>query len=696
MRTDPAGLQQWRDQAATAFQQGRPAEAEQVCDRILAAAPDDDLGHTLMGLIRHGEGRQEEARTHFARALAARPDDALLHFNRGNSFFASGCLAEALADYDRSVALAPGFAPGWNNRGNALAALGRLPEAIVAYGRVLALDPAALPVRRNRADLYWQMHRFREALADYDAILRHDPTPADAWKNRGDLLRALGRIEAALASYREATARDPGHAEAWLQWGSVLWLESGGLQEAREKVERAVALNPELPYAQGFLAHLKAQACDWSDLAAQAARLDAGVRAGKPVVEPFAYLAVSSSPADLAACAGIFVRDRYPAGMPVARPPRGARDRIRLGYLSGEFQEQATAHLTAGLYEHHDRDRFEVVAFDNGPGDDSALRRRLLAAFDRHVDITALSDGAAAARIAAEGIDILVSLNGLFGRHRTSVFALRPAPLQVNYLGFPGTMNAAYMDYLIADRTVIPQDEARFYREAVVWLPHSYQINDDRRAVAPAPSRAACGLPEEAFVFCNFNNAWKHTPQMFALWLRLLGGVEGSVLWLLQSNAAAPENLRRQAAAAGIAPERLIFAPFRPAAENLARLALADLALDTLPVGAHTGASDLLWAGVPLLTCRGSAFSGRVGASLLTALGLPELVAESLAGYEALALDLARAPHKLRAVRETLARNRATAPLFDTAATTRALEAAYARMWAMHRAGEAPRGFAVD
>jgi predicted O-linked N-acetylglucosamine transferase (SPINDLY family) len=437
-------------------------------------------------------------------------------------------------------------------------------------------------------------------------------------------------------------------------------------------------------------------ACDWRDLAATAARLDDGVRAGKPVVEPFAYLPVSSSPADLAACAEIFVRDHYPGAPSVQRPARGTRTRLRIGYLSGEFQEQATAHLTAGLYECHDRDRFEVIAFDNGPDDGSAMRQRLMAAFDGHIDITSLSDHAAATRIAAEGIDILVGLNGLFGRHRTSVFAMRPAPVQVSYLGFPGTMGADYMDYIVADRVVVPDGEQRFYREQVVWLPHSYQINDNRRAVSPAPSRVECGLPQNGFVFCNFNNAYKHNPQMFALWLRLLGAVEGSVLWLLESNAIAPENLRRAAAAAGIAPERLIFAPFQPAAQNLARLALADLALDALPVGAHTGASDLLWAGTPLLTCRGTAFSGRVAASLLAALDMPELVTESLAEYEALALKLAREPQTLKALRKKLQRNRATAPLFDTQATTRALEAAYTRMWALHEAGASPQSFTVD
>jgi predicted O-linked N-acetylglucosamine transferase (SPINDLY family) len=691
--TMPAQLQ---DQAATAFQQGQKQDAERLCRQLLAAQPEDWLAHTILGLIRQEGGRHDQALAHFGRALAARPEDGALWFNRGNVHFALGRLAEALADYDRSVTLAPGFANAWNNRANVLRALARLPEAVADLDRVLNLEPGALPVRQGRAEIYWQLGRFAEALADVEIILQHQPRNAGAWSMRAGLLRALGWVDEALAAQARAAECAPGDATIWMDWANMLWLERADLAEAREKIERAVALDPALPYAPGVRAHLKLQACDWSGLAALKAELDAGVREGRPVVEPFVYLAFSSSPADLRTCAERFVRHQHPAVEPVARPPRPARRKIRLGYVSGEFYDQATAHLTAGLYEQHDRDRFEVIAFDNGPDDGSPMRRRLLAAFDGHVDITRLAGRAAAERMAAEGIDILISLNGLFGRHRTDALAHRPAPLQVNYLGFPGSMGADYIDYVVADRVVILDGEQRYYREQVVWLPHSYQVNYHARAVAPPPSRTECGLPQNGFVFCNFNYAWKHTPQMFALWLRLLAQVEGSVLWLLQSNDVAPDNLRRAAADAGIAPERLVFAPTVPAAQNLARLALADLGLDGLPVGAHTGASDMLWAGTPLLTCRGSAFSGRVAASLLTALGLPELVTESLADYETLALKLARESATLKALRQKLAVNRRTAPLFDTAATTRALEAAYTRMWERHQRGEAPRGFSVS
>jgi predicted O-linked N-acetylglucosamine transferase (SPINDLY family) len=350
----------------------------------------------------------------------------------------------------------------------------------------------------------------------------------------------------------------------------------------------------------------------------------------------------------------------------------------------------------AGLYESHDREQFELVAVDNGTDDASAMRKRLQAAFDSIIDIKDLSDHDAALKIRSENVDILVNLNGYFGKHRTGVFAHRPAALQINYLGFPGTLGADYMDYIIADRIVLPEDESCHYTEQVVWLPDCYQANDTKRAIATAkPTRADCGLPEHAFVFCNFNANYKIIPAQFALWMRLLKEEKDSVLWLLESNISSPNNLRRQALAQGVAPERLLFAPLVPLDKHLSRLSLADLSLDTLPCNAHTTASDALWAGVPLLTCRGGAFSGRVAASLLTAVGLPELVAETMEEYEVMALELARAPTRLHALREKLAQNRLTMPLFNTDRFRLHIESAYIQMWERYCEGQAPRSFCV-
>jgi len=384
--------------------------------------------------------------------------------------------------------------------------------------------------------------------------------------------------------------------------------------------------------------------------------------------------------------------------MPLRSGTARRAGKIRIGYLCGEFRAQATAYLAAGLFEAHDRDRFDIVAIDNTLDDDSAMRRRLLSAFGNgRIDISGDSDAQAAARIAAADIDILVNLNGYFGRMRMGVCACRPAPLQVNYLGFPSTLGAPYVDYILADRVVIPEGEEEFYAEKVVRLPHSYQINDNKRAIASVrPARDAMGLPPDGIVFCHFNYSYKITPPTFSSWMRILQTVRGSVLWLLESDPLFAGNMRREAAARGVDPARLVFAPQLAVDEHLARLTSADLFLDSLPYNAHTTASDALWAGLPLLTCRGSAFAGRVAASLLRAVGLDELIAENTADFEAMAIRLARDPVLLGSLRAQLADSRATAALFDTGRTTRALECAFQTMFDYWQAGKKPQSFAVN
>jgi predicted O-linked N-acetylglucosamine transferase (SPINDLY family) len=343
------------------------------------------------------------------------------------------------------------------------------------------------------------------------------------------------------------------------------------------------------------------------------------------------------------------------------------------------------------LWELHDRSRFELMAFDNGWDDDSPRRARIAAAFDEMIDITRLSDPEAAALVSRREIDIFVNLNGFFGEMRQGIFARRPSPVQVNYLGFPGTLGASYMDYLIADETVIPVSSRRWYTEKIATLPGCYQPNDRRRPIADrVPSRAELGLPPDGFVFCCFNKNYKITPRLFDVWMRLLAQIDSSVLWLIQDNQVSADNMRREATARGVAAERLVFSKRCPLADHLARHRAADLFLDTLPYNAHTTASDALWAGLPVLTAVGTTFPGRVGASLLKAIGLSEMIVPDLQQYEARALELARNRPLLDAVRRKLAANRATAPLFDTPRFARYIEEAYLRMHERQLAGLPP------
>jgi predicted O-linked N-acetylglucosamine transferase (SPINDLY family) len=645
-------------QASASHRSGRLAEAEELYRQILAAEPASFTAQHMLGVLAAQTGRRDEALDRIATALKINPGDAGALVNYGNVLSLTGRFGEAVASYDRALAVRAD-ADGFRGRGHALQGLGRLPEALDSYARALALNPS-----------------------DMQALYK-----------QGVILNEMGQADEALASYDRVLALEPNHIEALNNRGFIWWLNKQDYARAIADLERAFVLDPNLAYGEGAVLHLKMYAADWRDFENRKTALVEGVRAGRRVARPFMFQGLADNPEDLQACARIYARDLFRSTPVPPHTPASRGGKIRLGYLSGEFREQATAILMAGLYERHDRTRFEIVAIDNGSADHSATSARLKQAFDHWIDIGALNDAEAAAEIRAAGIDILVNLNGWFGKHRTGVFAQRPAPVQVNYLGFPGTLGAPFMDYIIADRIVMPQREQRFYDEAVVTLPGSYQVNDDLgREIAPLPSRREAGLPEHGFVFCNFNQSYKLTPQTFAGWMRILKRVDGSVLWLLDAVAPFAANIRRHAESHGVAPERILFAPDRPPAQHLARLSLAGLFLDSLPYNAHTTASDALWAGVPLITRRGHAFPGRVAASLLEAAAVPELVTQSQDDYEVLAAKLATDPAALAAVRQKLTRS---SPLFDTDLFRRRVETAYERMWRAWRAGEKPKSFSV-
>ena len=718
------------NRAVVLQQLGRPQEALQDFERALAAEPGSadvlsNQGNLLREMKRldealasldkalaqrpwHGEalnnrgnvlrdlGRLEEALAVFERALTLKPQDPALLSNRALVLNQLQRPAEAVAGFDLALRFQPDNSTALYNRGLALLALRRSDEALANFDRALALVPRFADAHIGRGDALRDMAKYQEALTSYDWALTIDPGNAAALNNLGTALQSLRRFDDALQSYDRALLVDPNNLDALYNRGNLLWLTYQRFGEARADLERVARLRPAYDYLRGDLLHLKMQACDWQGIETEIAALDEGVRAGKPVARPFVYQAISSSPADLKAASEIYAAGRYPAAPLFAQAAR-SHDRLRIGYVSADFREQATAFLAAGLYECHDREKFHITAFDTGWNDASPMRARLESAFDGFIDMAAMTDHAAASRVAQEEIDILVNLNGYFGAQRMGIFAHRPAPLQVNYLGFPATLGAPYIDYILADRITIPDDERSFYTEKVVWLPDSYQVNDSKRAIAPiVPSRASLGLADDAFVFCNFNHPYKLTPAMFALWMEILKKTGNSLLWLLQSNTMVAANLRKEAERHGVAGARLVFAPAIAPAAHLARIARADLFLDSLPYNAHTTASDSLWAGVPLLTCRGTAFPGRVAASLLHAAGLPELVTESLEDYQALALALAQDRPRLKSLRDKLAGNRSGCTLFDTARFARGLEAAYLQMWDIYNeGGQAPRAFAV-
>jgi predicted O-linked N-acetylglucosamine transferase (SPINDLY family) len=673
---------------------GRLPEALSSYDRAIALKSDDPALHNDRGLVLEAMGRPGDALTSYDQAIALKGGHADAWNNRGNVLSAMGRFGDALASFDAAIAANPHFALAWNNRGNALLALGRGEEALAAYDRALAARPDYADAHYNRGQVMLDAMRLKEALESYDRAIALEPGYAVARNGRAIALQRMGRFAEALASYDAAMALSPDPQIRNNRAGLLLLMKR--FQEAGEAFGWTLNATPGDDQAFGGLAAAALHLCDWPLMAKLAPELKSRLQQGRACADPLVLMGYHDDPGLERMASENYQRDRVPRQPPplVSHDIRPGR-RIRIAYLSADFHTHPTASLMAGVFEHHDRGRFEVSAISFGPDDGSTMRGRVKSAFEHFQDVRGLSDRDVARLLADSETDIAIDLNGHTRAGRPGILAFRPAPIQATYLGFPGTSAAPYMDYLIADRIVVPAEQQTFFSEKIAYLPHCYQANDSAKEIAAVPRRGEAGLPEAGFVFCCFNNSWKIMAPIFEVWMRLLKSVSGSLLWLLADNDGATANLRRAAESGGVDPARLVFAPRVREAEHLARHRLADLFLDTLPYNAHTTASDALWSGLPVLTCRGIGFPAKVAASLLRAVGLDELVTQSLADYESAALKLAQDDALLRSLREKLDRNRLISPLFDTARFTRDIERVYGTMWEIRERGEPPRSFAI-
>lgn len=693
-------------------------------DAAIALQADHADAHQNRGNVLLNLGRPEEALESFRLVLKLQPNSAAALGNCGHVLRLLQQPAEALEMYSRLAAQEPADVEPMISRGNLLLELGRHEEAVESFDRVLQRRPDAGDTRLNRGNALLALKQFERALNDYEEVLQKEPNWAEAHFCRGYGLLQCDRFEEALSSFNKAAQIKPRYVEALN--GSGMALQSlKRFDEARAAFERALepnpdavdilyrlgvslrhldrhaqsaevfarvaALAPDYDYALGNMLHERVQNCDWADYSQTLMAVEQSLIHGGKAYLPGPFFAVSDSAAAQAQCARSFVADKQlESATSHWMGPRVRHDKIRVAYVSADFREHPVSHLLAGVLESHDRRRFEVTGISLQPEDHSAIGRRVRGTFDQFIDVSRSTDREVTALMRDLEIDIAIDLMGFSGGSRPAIFANRAAPLQVNFLGFPGTLGARWMDYIIADRIVIPASDAAFFTEKIVYLPNCFQPNDDKRRVAERkPTRAECGLADDAFVFCAFNSPYKISPAVFNIWMRLLDRIERSVLWLPEGSESVIANLAREAAVRGIGRERLVFAPRLPeVADHLARYALADLFLDTLPYNAHTTASDALWAGLPVLSCLGGSFAGRVAASLLTALDLPELIASNLAHYEALATQFATTPALLAELRARLSDRRSSSPLFDSARYARGLESAYAAMWRRFHAGE--------
>ncbi|NTU96706.1 MAG: tetratricopeptide repeat protein [Chlorobiaceae bacterium] len=706
-------------------QQGKLLQAEALYKAVLRLQPANFDAIFLLATAAAQQKKYDEALILFERAhkLNSRHPETLN--NRGNVLKELKRYEEALASYDLSLSVRPGNAETYTNRGVALQELKRYEEALASYDRAVLLNPRNAVIYNNKGVVLQNLKRYEEAFSSYNKAISLKVDYAEAYNNRGNALRELCRYDESLESYSKAFLYIRDYPEAYNNQGNT-YLKMHRYEEANSSYEKAITLRYDYaealnnsgnclqelkryveaikryenvfavkPDYEGIIGNLliaRMKICEWINIEASVKAILDDIEKFDKSVDPFCFLAFYDSITYQKKVAEINSKKVDPDTVLLPAIKKAKRQKkINIGYYSADFRNHPLSMLLAGMFESHDRERFEITAFAFGPDTNDEMRIRVSAAFDRFIDIRTMSDVEVAELSRKLGIDIAIDLGGYTRFCRTGIFALYTAPVQVSYMGYPGTMGARYIDYIIADPLLIPEESRYAYTEKVIYLPDTYMVNDRKREISGKVfSRKEFGLPETGFVFCCFNNNHKILPPVFDSWMRILKKVKGSILWLLEDNEYATVNLRKEAVKRGIDADRLVFAKRMKVDEHLARHRLADLFLDTLPYNAHTTACDALWAGLPVLTRTGESFASRVAASVLSAIRLPELITHSQEEYEALAVELALFPGTLTAIKEKLECNRLIAPLFDTERFTRHIEQAYTQIYERYHAGLTP------
>ncbi len=712
---DPNNPGAWINYGLSTSNLGHYDEAIAHFERALGLKPDYAEAWSNKGTALYGFKRYDEAIAHFDKALSLKPDYAEAWSNKGNALNKLKRYIEAIAHYEQALSLKPNYAEAWFNKAATLHELKRYDEAIAHYDQVLSLRPDYVKAWFNKAATLHELKRYDEAIAHYDQALGLKPDYAEAWSNKGATLHELKRYVEAITHYDQALSLKSDFAEVWSNKGNALnklkrsveaithydkalslqpdyaeaWSNKGATlhelkryHEAIVNYNSALSLRLDIDWVSGNLLHTKMKICSWSGLAESLIDISEKVMANKKVINPFQLLPLNDDSFLHKKSSEIFTQDKYSFNPLLGSIPKySKRHKIRIGYFSADFRNHAVSALTAELFELHDKSKFEIIAFSFGIRDKSALHLRISRAFNQFIDVNGMSDLDVAKLSRELRIDVAVDLGGHTAGARTNIFAYRAAPIQVSYLGYLGTMGAEYMDYICADITLIPESLQKFYTEKIVYLP-SYQVNDRKRHISEKKfTRAELSLPETGFIFCCFNNNYKILPATFDGWMRILKAVDGSTLFLYAENEWVEQNLKKEAKARGVDDGRLVFGKKMPSDEYLARYQACDLFLDTFPYNAGTTASDALWSELPIVTLMGKSFASRMAASILNAIGLPELITSTQEEYEALAIELALNPKKLADIKLKLANNRSITHLFNTPLFTKKIEAAYVKMY---------------
>ena len=674
-------INQMMARALQCFQSGNHDEAELILIKVLGTQPRNFDALHILGVLKGIKNQHHEALEFFRKALRVNSNDSFLNFNIAKAFSEIGDDEKALKFHLSATRLNPNHPEGWLSYGKSLSNLKRFDESLNLFSKAVALNPEYAEAWTNQGCALKELGRFQQALDSFDKSIKINPHLAETWSNRGITLLNLKRVGEALASYDRAITIKPEYAEAYYNRGVAL-KELKRLDEALASYDRAIAIKPDYEYLLGTQLHTKMKICDWQDFEANIENLLLRIGEGKKSSPSFPIIALTDSLSVQRKASEIWMNDKHPPNHSLGFIPKLRRkEKIKIGYYSEDFREHPVSYLAVELFELHDKNKFELIAFYYGPPDSSNMHKRVSSAFNKFIDIRLKSDKEVAELSRLMEIDIAIDLSGLTGNERTGIFAYRAAPVQLSYLGYLGTMGAEYYDYLIADKTTIPTEHHQYYKEKIVYLP-SYQVNDSKRLISDKVfEKTELNLPTNAFVFCCFNNNYKITPPTFDGWMRILNAVPDSVLVLYAENQWAEANLKLEAEKRCVSKTRLLFSSRIERSEYLARYRLANLFLDTLPYNAGTTASDALWAGLPVLTCMGESFASRVASSVLNAIELPELVTTTQEQYEAKAIELATNPEKLKAIKDKLEQNRLTTALFDTPRFTKHIEAAYSQMY---------------
>lgn len=654
--------------------------------------------HKTIQAIENGitQGKLSEARGMLNSALKAAPQDYKLNELSAFLYLIQGqklegiALLKKLSDHPNCTAIA------LYELGSALIGIEDWVGALSALEKAYKINPDTFEILHDLGTAYASVGRKSEAIEMFNAAAKLNANSSVLFYNIGRLYDDLFMPERANACYRKSLDLDPQFIKPKINLGLNL-NKARKFNEGLPLLEEVLVMAPDVDFIFGDIVHAKMKLGLWKDFESDLIKVLDGIKNGRRIIHPFHFLSLIDDPHLQQSAAEIYAKSRPQVAKNTKEFSALKNTKIKVAYFSADFQNHPITHLTAELYELHDTNKFEIYAFSSGLENDDAPGKRVQKAFHEFIDITTLSDEEVLTLARSKGIDIAVDLGGYTENSRIGVFEKRVAPVQVSYLGYLGTLGSPCMDYILADREVIPPESRQFFSEKIAYLPNCYQINDRKRTISDRIfTRSEFGLPDKGFIFCCFNYGYKITPEVFASWCRILQRVDQSVLWIYESNKGLANNLREEAKSRGVSPDRIIFSGVLPVPEYLARYQLADLFLDTFPYNAGTTTSDALWVGLPVLTRSGKTFSSRMAGSILKAIAIPELITYTIADYEDLAVELATNGTKLDSIRKKISANKISTPLFNSPQTAKNIEKAYQMMYTRYLDGKSPENIDLD